>query len=283
VEEVVDLSRRTGCRVLLSHLRPISNRSDHLVPELLRGIEASDLVAMDLYPYVAGFTSLAWMFQHLFQRLPRRQDLLPADDVAAGAEGICIGGLTDVHVLLHRDPRLAGRTITEIAASHGVPAGLAAQEVLFEDPDCLCLYDRESTPQAVDWILSHPKCLIGSDGYLFPAQYHGPCHPRSFGAFTGFLVRYVRARRIDAQEGLSKLTRKTADFFDLRDRGEIGVGRKANLALFSFEDLREEASLAHPSQPSLGMHEVILAGRTVWWKDRVLGDRVGRRATPLPE
>jgi N-acyl-D-aspartate/D-glutamate deacylase len=237
---------------------------------------------MDLYPYVAGFTTLGWLFQHLFQRLPKPDSLFPTEDVESKAREVCIGGLSDVHILSHQDSKVAGRTISGVAASRGGEQGRVAQEIFLEDPNCLCIYDHESTPEAVDQLITHPKCFIGSDGFLFPTGFRSACHPRSFSTFVGFLVRYVRSGRLTLETGLSKLTGTTAEFFHLRDRGEIVVGRKANLTLFNLEELQENADFVNPCRPAEGIREVILAGQSIWRNNRVTGDsRAGQRACPV--
>jgi len=123
IEEVTSLGTKTGCSVLVSHLRPISNKFDHLLEKILALIESNDLFSMDLYPYVAGFTSLGWMFQHLFHECPSRDQLLPSEEVLLKSQEVCIGGLSDVHILSHKTEGVAGKTIAEIAIERQCDAG----------------------------------------------------------------------------------------------------------------------------------------------------------------
>jgi N-acyl-D-aspartate/D-glutamate deacylase len=281
VQEVTSLGQQAGCGVLVSHLRPISNKFDHLTDQILALIESDDNFAMDLYPYVAGFTSLEWMFQYLFKKCPGHGQLLPTDEVDLRARDVCIGGLSDVHILSHQTAGIAGNTIAEIAAQRQGEASRVAQEIYLEDPNCLCIYDHQSTPEAVAEIITHPKCMLGSDGYLFSTGFDGTCHPRSFAAMTGFLVRYVRSGKVSLEDGLAKMTSRTADYFKLKDRGEIKVGKRANLVLFTLDELEERADFVDPTQSAAGMHEVLLAGETIWSQNRVNAQkRLGNRTCP---
>jgi N-acyl-D-amino-acid deacylase len=280
MEEVAGVGERAGCRVLISHFRPISDRYDALLDPLLERIEDSDGLAIDLYPYAAGFTTLAWFFEYLFGRLPDGPATFPADEVEERAFDVCIGGLADVHILRHLRPDAAASTIAAIASAEGEPPGRVAQPLYAEDPTCLCIYDRESRPAIIDRIVTHPKCMIGSDGYLFPTGYRDACHPRSFGAFVGFLARFARPGAVPLDAALARLTAQPAAWFRLRDRGRIGEGARANLVLFALEALDERATYAQPTLRALGMHEVIVGGQTVWQGTRTLGERSGRRAVP---
>ncbi len=264
VDEVASLGDETGCPVLVSHLRPISDRNDHLLPALLQRIERRDSLAMDLYPYVAGFTTLGWMFQHLYGRLPARDHLFPVDEVPLRVTEICIGSLEDVHIVSSQSAGVAGHTVAQVARMRGVEPGRVAQDLYIEDPACLCIYDRESTSEVIDQIICHPKCLIGSDGYLFGSGFRQGCHPRSFAAFTRFLTHYVRSGKISAQQGLARITSGAARFFGFNDRGQIAPGKRANLSLFALDDLVEQADFKEPWRASLGMREVIVGGRTAW-------------------
>jgi N-acyl-D-amino-acid deacylase len=281
IEEVTSLGTKTGCSVLVSHLRPISNKFDHLLDQILTLIESNDLFSMDLYPYVAGCTSLEWMFQYLFDKCPSSGQWLPTEELELKAQDVCIGGLNDVHVLRHKTQGVSGQTIGQIAKQRQNDAGRVAQELYLEDTECICIYDHESTHEAIDAIITHPKCMLGSDGYLFSTGYNGACHPRSFAAMTGFLVRYVRTGKVSLEEGLAKMTSRTAEYFKLKDRGEIKVGKQANLVLFSLDELQERADFIDPTQPSMGMHEVLLAGETIWSNNNVsIQKRLGRRTCP---
>ncbi len=280
VEEVARWGDQTGCPVHISHLRPLVS-SDHLLEPLLERIDSGERLSMDLYPYVAGFTSLEFLFHSSFQKVPRSDDLLPPEEVEAKAREICGGGLADIHILKHEDPEVVGRTVVQVAAARAGRPGRVAQDLYLEDPGCLSLYDNSSRPAAVERVIRQPKCLIGSDGYLFASGFSGLCHPRNFGAFVGYLVRYVRAGKIGIEEGLAKITSRAAALFNLNDRGEIKAGLKANLNLFSLEKLAENADFAQPTRPARGMDEVILAGQTVW-RDQapVREKRMGKHVCP---
>ena len=281
VDEVLKLGNETGCKVLISHLRPSLERNEILLDDVLNKIEQNENFKFDLYPYAAGFSNLAWLFQHLFQRIPDKSDIINPQLVEDGSLDVCLNGLEDLHILNHRNSNYIGMTIAAIASNHGERPGKVAQSIYFEDPDCLCIYDNESTPRAVERALRHPDCFIGSDGYLFSSGEQPLCHPRSYAAFTGFMVRFVQNGKVSLENALHRMTQAPAEYFSLSGLGVIQKGAHANVNIFRLEDLREQADFVKPWQPSLGMHEVTVAGQAVFGTGKILNiGRMGHRVSP---
>lgn len=280
VGEVVAWADAAGCQVLVSHMRPISDRYDHLLEPLFGMFESRQNARFDLYPYAAGFTTLAWLFSYLFQRTPSTTDRVPGAELEEAARGVCIGGLDDVRVLASRFPGADGRTIGDIARSLGQPAGEVAQDIYIADPSTVCLYERESRPETIDRIITHPLCLIGSDGYLFGHRHTGACHPRCYGAFAGFIERYARPGRVDQSTALARLTSGAAGFFGLADRGRIAMGLRADMTLIDWDGVRESRS-EDGARIARGIDMTMVGGAVAYDGGlRATGIRAGARAVP---
>lgn len=283
VGEVVSWADAAGCKVLVSHMRPISDRYDHLLDTLFETFETRQNARFDLYPYAAGFTTLAWLFSYLFQRLPAPGARVPGAELEEAARGVCIGGLDDVRVLASGFPGAAGNTIGDIARSLGQPAGEVAQDIYIADPTTVCLYERESRPETIDRIITHPLCLIGSDGYLFDHRHTAACHPRCYGAFAGFIERYARPGLVDQQTALARMTSIPADFFSLKDRGRIAPGMRADLTLLDWDRVGESTGddgirIARGCMMTMVGGEIAYQGGP-----RATGRRSGARAVPQPQ
>ncbi len=279
-DEVLQLGHETGCKVLISHLRPSLERNEILLDSVLERIEQNENFKFDLYPYAAGFSNLAWLFQHLFERIPGKSDMIDPQLLEDGSLEVCLNGLEDLHILNHQNSAYIGKTITSIASEYGERPGKAVQNIYFEDPDCLCIYDKESTPRAVERALCHPDCFIGSDGYLFSSGERPLCHPRSYAAFTGFLVRFVQNGKVKLEDALYRMTQAPAEYFGLTGLGTIREGAFGNVNLFRLEDLREQADFVQPWRPSLGMYEVTVDGQTVYGTGKMNPGRYGHRVSP---
>ncbi len=268
MDEVIELGRESGCKVLISHLRPISNKFDHNLDSIISKIEADSRVAFDLYPYVAGFTSLSWLFQHLFGQQPSRNDLIDYAELELGGEEVCIGGLSEIAIIKHRNPAYVNRNISFLATARGETPGKVIQDIYLEDVNCLSIFHKESSDDVLDSLISHPKCFVGSDGYLFDSSFDSPCHPRSFAAFTGFIDRYINTGKVPLEEGISRITGAPAQFLDLQGVGTLRLGAAANYTIFDPVSLRENASYEHPTRLSSGVEEVVLDGQIAWSEEK---------------
>lgn len=281
VGDVIGWGDKAGCPVLVSHMRPISDRYDHLLDKLFETFEARGNARFDLYPYAAGFTTLAWLFSYLFERLPAAGDRLPGGELEEAAFGVCIGGLDDVRVLASAFPDAAGRTIGEITRGLGRAAGEVAQDIYIHDPATVCLYERESRPETIDKIISHPLCLIGSDGYLFGHTHTEACHPRCYGAFAGFIERYARTGMVAQTDALRRMTSEPAKFFSMTDRGRIAPGLRADLALLDWDNIGESAMEERGTRIARGTAMTIIGGQVAFQGGTsATGVRAGVRAVP---
>lgn len=282
VGEVISWADKAGCPVLVSHMRPISDRYDHLLGDLFNMFETRGNARFDLYPYAAGFTTLAWLFSYLFGRLPSETERLPGAELEEACFGVCISGLDDVRVLASKFPNANGRTIGEIARGLDRPAGEVAQDIYVADPNTVCLYERESRPETIDKIISHPLCLVGSDGYLFGHTHTEACHPRCYGAFAGFIERYGRTGLVSQPAALRRMTSEPAKFFALKDRGRILPGLRADLALIDWDQVGESAMEERGTRIARGTAMTIIGGEIAFeGGTRASGKRMGTRAVPL--
>jgi len=169
------------------------------------------------------------------------------------------------------------------------PWPLRIEWVYLEDPNCMCIYDNQSTHENVDRLIQHDRCLMGSDAWLYPSTHQGTVHPRNFAAFTGFLTRYVRNGPISMESGLQRITSRAADSFCL-DAGHIAEGHRADLALFDLDNLLERANFKNPCQLSHGIDGVWIGGTSIFKNhSRPIGSaenrvkKCGRRRIPTKE
>lgn len=115
---------------------------------------------------------------------------------------------------------------------------------------------------AVRAAVKSPATMVGTDGGLSK----GVGHPRSAGAYSRILGRYVREQRlISLMEAIDKMSLRPARRFEhrcaeFRKKGRIQPGMDADLAIFDPKTVIDRATFDHPALPSEGFHHVFVNG-----------------------
>ncbi|MFT4077410.1 MAG: D-aminoacylase [Asticcacaulis sp.] len=199
-------------------------------------------VCMDCYPYTAGSSVL-------------NPDL-------------CDG---EIKVLINSSqtfPETAGRYLKDVAAGWGISEREAALRLM---PGYACYFQIHEDDMRR--ILSHPLCMVGSDG--LPNDLNP--HPRLWGAFPRVLGHYARDQKLfPLAEAVFKMTGLTAQRFGLHDRGRIAPGLAADITVFDPATVADRATFEKPVQISAGIEEVFVGGVHSWSQGRALSERNGR-------
>ncbi|RBO73888.1 amidohydrolase family protein, partial [Microbacterium sp. H6] len=206
--EALDIGRRTGCPVHLTHatmnFAPNRGRADELLALIDEAIEDGVDVTLDTYPYLPGATTLSAL---LPSRLAESGDLLAAVSALdeAGREAVrveledvgCDGfhgeraDWTQIQVSGTVNPALSGligRTIAEIATTTGRRAVDVVLDTIVEDAAATGILMHIGDEENVRTIMRHSQHTGGSDGILIGAR----PHPRGRGTFPRYLGHYVR-------------------------------------------------------------------------------------------
>jgi N-acyl-D-amino-acid deacylase len=122
-------------------------------------------------------------------------------------------------------------------------------------------------------IMQHHCCMIGSDGL----PHDSLPHPRLWGTFPRVLGRYARELKVLSLEtAVHKMTGLSAATFGLRDRGQIGVGLKADITVFNPETIIDRATYDNPAQLAEGVVHVFVNGTLAWTEQAATPVRNGR-------
>lgn len=294
VREALEVARRTGRRLQISHLKTAGRFNWGKMPQVMDLIrEARDAgvdVRQDVYPYTAGSTMLTACLPPWFQeggntgvlsRLndPRSLERLRADlaEVSLEWENMVAGaGWDGVVVSSTADHRFEGQSLQAIADSLSMEPLEALRHVLLEENLQATMTVHQMAEEDVVTALQDPLTMIGSDG--LPPGTGGKPHPRMYGTFPRILGRFSRELGVfSLPEAVRRMTSLPADTFGLIDRGSIRPGMKADLVALEASRVVDTATFADPVQFPIGMPWVMVNGHVVVKDAEYVGGRHGTR------
>ncbi|KJL29414.1 family 20 glycosylhydrolase [Microbacterium oxydans] len=303
--EALDIGRRTGCPIHLTHATmnfvPNRGRARELLALVDEAIADGVDVTLDTYPYLPGATTLAAL---LPSRLAEGGDLVRvlAELDAAGRERVrveleeigCDGfhgeraDWTAIQISGTAEPALdalVGRTIAEIAESEGRRAVDVVIDTIVADGGATGILMHIGDEGNVREIMRHPRHTAGSDGILIGAR----PHPRGRGTFPRYLGHYVRELSIlTLEEAVRHLSGTPATRLGLdrgdAPRGVIRIGATADLVLFDPRTIAAGATFDAPFDHPIGVIDVLVGGVAVVASGEVTGRTPGRalRMAPAP-
>ena len=288
VDEMIDVARRTGAALHVSHLKSLAD--ERLVEPLLALLDEASTsvdVTFDQYPYGAGSTLLASLLPAWAQEGGASGTLRALDDGAARrriARDVANGlpgwenllgtlGPERIEIANAAAPNEAaiGRTLAEIAAERGTDPVTAVLDLLSESALDVTMILHYASERAVRTIASHRLQLVGSDG-IFGAR----PHPRLYGTAPRFLGRFaLREGLVPVEEAVARLTARAADRLGLADRGRIAPGKRADLVLLDPARYVDTATYADPRQTPDGVVGVWVDGVRAWQDGAPTGARRG--------
>jgi N-acyl-D-aspartate/D-glutamate deacylase len=125
-------------------------------------------------------------------------------------------------------------------------------------------------------IMQHPLAMIETDGDNVGYGVGYP-HPRSYGAFARVLARYVRELEvITLEQAVQKMTSMPAHWLGQTDRGVIGEGMLADVAIFDPDVIQDRATFTDPHQYSVGIENLLVNGVPVIRNGALTGEKPGR-------
>ena len=292
VQEAIDIARRGGARVNVSHHKAVGERNFGKVRRTTQMLHEAGIPAThDVYPYAASSTTLISTLpmafaqmepQTLLRALPDPAELerlsalllegaaVPSGDAAeaCGLDRLLIATAT-------KTPEAAGKTIRQIAEARGIMPFEAYVALLLENELGVHFIKFGMCEEDVSYLMADPLCMFGSDALYIPGM--KMTHPRSIGTFPCVLRRTVREdRSISLAEAVRKLTSLPAEVYGLPGKGLIRVGMDADLTLFDAARITDHATYAEPLLPNEGICRVYVGGVCAVRDDQYTGAMAGR-------
>ncbi len=293
VQETIEIGRRTGVKVVASHIKAKGahwwGTSGTIIQLIERARAEGVRVWADQYPYPTsgsdGSTTLipAWATQD--EEAESREDARPEATMleismrdAATAELVRMdvaheirrrGGADRVVVFEYPDSSVIGLSLQEVTELWRLPSAVdAAIELQYRgDPDRRGggrLRGFSMSEDDVDAYAARPWVATASDGGLATPDDDRSVHPRFYGTFPRKIAWFARDRGIlSVENAVRSMTSLPALLMGLEDRGEIREGYVADLVVFDLDRIQDEATFFEPHQYPSGIDHVIVGGEFV--------------------
>lgn len=295
LSEMLTVAKTLDIPVHISHLKAMGRDNwGRKIPQALQMLETARQeglrVDCDVYPYTAGSTQLLHILPPdlltggIDAVVKRLQDPVVRRELAAriesgegfdniaklaGWDGIL---LTSLHC--PEDRPYQGKSIAEIAKICGQSPLDCCCDLLVREHCEITMVDFMASEEDIAAILRSPLSNVISDA-TYPTE--GMFHPRVYGTFVHFLERFVKEKGVlTVEEGVHKMTQKSAQVLRLAGKGTLEVGMDADINVFALDKLHQPGTYENPCCLAEGMDYVLVDGAVAVEKGKYTGVKAGR-------
>lgn len=283
IAEALRIGEAARIPVQISHLKASGRENWDKMARALRmiddGRQQGIAVTADMYPYIAGSTTMTSLFpawtleggvEHFLARLGNaatRQQILDDMQDGQGDWARLNGSLgwNDIVVAsCQHHKEYEGQSVAQIATAMGQPPAAAMIDFLAAEEARVSIILFMMCEDNVALGLAHPQVMIGSDSLAMGAGHGGKPHPRTYGTFPRVLGKYVREEGvITLEDGIRKMTSMAAAKLGLTGRGVLAVGKAADITIFDAATVTDKATFTAPHQYPDGIEYVMVNGQIV--------------------
>ncbi len=299
VAETIELGRRTGVPVQISHHKALGRDNWGLVKASLRMVDDARAcgidVTIDQYPYDNCSTSVraclppwaqaggvAAICDRLADPATRSRiaeeirDSLDTSKPCGWESMLRHGGGPEGALVVYcpETPRWEGKNIAQISAAMGVdPVEAAFRIIEANNGNDLACYAAIGT-EDIRTVLAHPAVMVGADS-IPPAEW-AKAHPRSFGTHPRVIAKYVREEKVlSLEEAIRKMTSMPAARYGMQQKGLVREGMDADIVVFDPEKVKDNATYENPTELAAGMDYVLVNGVMTLEGGSFTGDAAG--------
>lgn len=294
MKELMELGRKTGCRVHISHIHP----GHILMPPDRKMSDASARIVLDtIDEYRQQGVCVTWDVLHqkcqAFYFYPELCSPLSYYILACGGKTPFGEMLKDEtyrtyviaqmkakkHILFPRlefnvpvsrcsNQAYVGKTLQELAETAGISPEEMVIKILMEDMDTLIRpifpFERYiGLESKVFW--EAEEAAIGTDNAVFNYDYEGhmpdlPAFRSTSTSYCGFIHFLVESKDAPLEKTVQKLTGNAAEILRLKDRGYLKKGCCADIVIMEPERLDPNENFFDPRQQPKGIDYVIVNG-----------------------
>lgn len=231
IEELINVSRKTGKKVQISHIGSCAafGMMQEALDMIKKAKDEGVRIGVDCYPYDAwsSMIGIPGLADSSFEKWNKRFDSIRLmEEPYRGV--IC-------------DEKLFRKVRQDY------PNMLVVASVMNEEEVVLAMQEEDM--------------ILASDGLLNAGQ----GHPRAAGTFPRILGKYVRTdAKLELLDALKKMTWLPAQRIALKNKGKIAIGWDADLTVFDPETIIDQANYLENKTEPEGIKLVFIGGEVAW-------------------
>lgn len=276
LEEMIEVAKRAGAALQLSHFIFVGRRSWHTADKALKKVEDARRegvdVMFDAFPYTCGNTTVNVVLPYWFiKRMPAayrkrwaRAVLRTELEVGFRLLGFSYADFQIMNVTVDGEEELNGLTIDRVAQKWNTsPFDAMLRLSEKTNGEALMLYHTYSgepgKEEVLKAVLSHSLCLFETDAII---KSRGYPNPAAVGAFPKILGDFVNKRNLfSMEEAVRRMTCASAERFGLDDRGLLEKGKAADVVVFDPETVSDNPPAGNiPARRPEGISRVFING-----------------------
>ncbi len=295
VQEVLDVGKKTGVRLNISHHKVQGRDNWGKQNTTLQMVEEANAngvyTTLDLYPYTRSMNDMKscvppWHFSEgiqavierlkdpAYRALVKKEMMSPASKYdnfyrnSGGWEGVYIAACST-------NPEIEGYSMAEYAAQIGKDPFDAYFDLQIANN--FTIKGMYSTMNMADvcQIAKSPYCVIGTDGCTPSWKNKG--HPRASAAFPQAIQTFVKDEKIfTLEEMIHKMTGLTAERIKVENKGLLKDGFDADVLVLDFDGMKVHSTYTDPNRKTEGIDYVFVGGECVYHDLEFTGKYAGK-------
>lgn len=281
IEDMLQVGRETGVKLQLSHLIFVGSltwknyeKAFGLIDEAISdGVD----VSFDTYSYHCGTSIInvflpEWFLAEVPEAFEDRSKLRKLKRQISLMEKLLGFGYKDIQITDANHEELNkynGMFIYDIAKERGMGQFENFIDIAKKSKGLArVLNHRYSNMEIVEEMMKHPASLFMTDATPTTS---GIQNPGCYGCFPRFFEIARDKGIITIEEAVYKMSGAAKERFDIKDRGILKEGLKADILVFDWESIKDNNTITETDTPPTGIEAVFINGRQVQDKGKVDG------------
>lgn len=290
LKEIITYARISGCKTNVSHLKIMGKDNWYNSKTILELIEKANKdglkLTYDQYPYNATSTTLMVLFpDDIFQgnikefmvqidklSLEDKNRILENIEKRGGAKKIMVSNCS----ILKEE--FLGKTLFEIEKNLNLSTIETLLYIMKKTQGRVEAIYFSMVEEDIENFIKFPLGVIGSDGTSISNEkmdVFGNPHPRNFTTFPKFIEINRKKNYFSLEEMIYKITKKTADIYSIKGRGEIKIDNFADIVIFDYEDIQDTSTFIKPFTIPKGIEYVLVNGKIVVRRNKYIDIKNG--------